>query len=134
MRADFVLEMWVQIHLRRLMPQVWKSDQTTESLLRRYEKIKTILWGDNPEEDNLQRKNTREKFLGPDLIAFLPERYDELDLQFEAGYSEWLKMSLEERGEYIAFRRIKNMIEFSREYIRFNENLRKEELAKKKKK
>lgn len=118
-------------------PLVWKSDGTTETLTRRYEKIQSILWGDEKNYasgiTDEQRKTTRERLLGPDLIAATPSIYSVWDAIAECGFLNWQAMSIQDRGAFMAYRILKNIAEICRQYIALNEQLIKEEIAKKQK-
>ena len=100
---------------------------TIETLQERYERVVDILWGEDA--DSELKKNYRERLLGPDLIALVPERYSIIDHK-KKYLGEWANMTLEEKGELIAHSILENQVELIKEHLREQKRIAEEQKAK----
>lgn len=106
--------------------QTVKREEEFLTVPTRYEQIMRFVGN---EQSELARKYKAD-LLGPSLIAGAPTRYYELSAMHNLGISPnvWEAMSIEDRGEHVAYLRLSNMAAI----IERNETLdqqRKEDFA-----
>lgn len=130
MRMDFDLNDWVEIWLTRLSPLVKRND-AYETLVERYERVSKIFFSEDDDEGG-RKKQYREKLLGPDLIAAMPQEYSTLSIIDKVGYMTWQMLTMSEQAKLIAYYRLESMTELIREHLRLQKQQQEEQLNKRK--
>lgn len=130
MSLDFDLNDWVEIWLTRLSPLV-KKGEGHETLIERYERVSKNFFSEEDDDDG-RKKEYREKLLGPDLIAAMPQEYSILSIVDKIGYMTWEMLSLSEQAKLIAYYRLESMAELIKEHLRTQERQKKELMNKNK--
>lgn len=104
---------WKRLWMRRLTP-ITKRGEGYETLIERYQRFSdTFLKSDD--EVNVKYK---ERLLGPELIAGVPEEYSTMQVIEKIGYSNWMKMSISEKAKWIAYYELNGISELLREHVR----------------
>lgn len=119
---DFSLDDWADVYEFRLSQVVnWQGEMMTTT--ERYEMIQGIV-----SVEGEAAAKYREKLFGVQVVVVAPTRYYELAAMHNLGISprEWSGMSLEQRGEQVAYLRLSNKVQF----IERHEELQREEYRK----
>jgi hypothetical protein len=132
---DFSLNQLVEMYMQLLAPLIQKEETTEEGeklqfwepLTLRYERIMTMLLGDD--KDKAPVKKHREALFGPDLPPMtIPDAYQEISMarEMKIELGAYRQLPIHDRAQIIAHYRLSGMMDVFRRHTEIiAENTRK---------